>query len=146
MDMFSAYGIAFVMTEGANRRLRSKSESRSKEVTLEGGFWFPFAFRASAFLRHFRTTIISPQVLDATVDVPGNTFHAIALQRSIGTITCIEEKLAAKDRVIATSDSVIRGVLASICYNVGYNGVPGNPGIKDSLTVCSLFQWTSIKP
>jgi hypothetical protein len=55
MDMFSAYGIAFVMTEGANRRLRSNS----KGLTGGGDFWFPFAFRALEFLRHFRETIIS---------------------------------------------------------------------------------------
>ncbi|KAL3439957.1 hypothetical protein BJX65DRAFT_315267 [Aspergillus insuetus] len=113
MDMFSAYGIAFVMTEGANRRLRSNS----KGLTGGGGFWFPFAFRASEFLRHFRETIIGPEVLDSAAHLPGNTFHAIALQRSIGTIACIEEKLAARDEDIAMSDSVIRGVLASICYN-----------------------------
>ncbi|KAL2845525.1 hypothetical protein BJX68DRAFT_269054 [Aspergillus pseudodeflectus] len=115
MDMFSAYGIAFVMNEGANRRLRSRS--KSKGATGGGGFWFPFAFRASAFLRHFRQTIISPEVLDSVTDVPENTLQAIALQRSTGTIACIEEKLAARDAGVATSDSVIRGVLASICYN-----------------------------
>ncbi|KAL3491654.1 hypothetical protein BJX62DRAFT_236920 [Aspergillus germanicus] len=115
MDMFSAYGIAFVLNEGANRRSKLRPKSNGSGVT--GGFWFPFAFRASEFLRHFKTTIISPEVLDSTVDVPGNTFQAIALQRSIGTIACIEKKLAAGDEGVATSNSVIRGVLASICYN-----------------------------
>ncbi|KAJ0425358.1 hypothetical protein BJY00DRAFT_308106 [Aspergillus carlsbadensis] len=115
MDMFSAYGIAFVINEGANRRSRSKPQSRNASAT--GGFWFPFAFRSSGFLRHFRSTLFSPEVLDSVIDSPGNNFHAIALQRSMGTIACIEEKLAAKESGVATSNSVIRGVLASICYN-----------------------------
>jgi hypothetical protein len=145
MDMFSAYGIAFVMNEGANRRLRTRS--KSKGATGGGGFWFPFAFRASAFLRHFRQTITSPEVLDSVADVPENTLQAIALQRSTGTIACIEEKLAARDAGVAMSDSVIRGVLASICYNVRFDERAARLMFgKGSLTAVSLFQWTVIKP
>ncbi|KAL2802445.1 hypothetical protein BJX63DRAFT_437861 [Aspergillus granulosus] len=108
MDMFSAYGIAFVVNEG--RRRTTKGD-------VAGGFWFPFAFRASEFLRHFRHILTSPEMLAAVAHVSEKKFQAIALERSTGTIACIEAKLATRDTGITTANNVIRGVLASICYN-----------------------------
>ncbi|KAL4866853.1 hypothetical protein BDV12DRAFT_198827 [Aspergillus spectabilis] len=108
MGMFSAYGIALILSEGKNRRAKDD---------LASGFWFPFAFRASKFLGHFQQTLTSPDMLAAAACIPGNKFQMIALQRSSGTITCLETIIANTDLSIATANSVIQAVLASISYN-----------------------------
>ncbi|KAL4965768.1 uncharacterized protein BDV14DRAFT_51055 [Aspergillus stella-maris] len=111
MDTFSAYGIAFVVSEG--RHFVSKD---AKQV--QGGFWFPFAFRASAFLHHFRDAFTSPQLLKSITAALSKEFQIIALRRMSETIACIGTILSGHDLRQVTANNVIRGVLACICYNL----------------------------
>ncbi|KAL5335118.1 hypothetical protein BJX70DRAFT_401903 [Aspergillus crustosus] len=108
MDMFSAYGISLIVSEGKNRRANDN---------LATGFWFPFAFRASRFLGHFRQTLTSPNMLAAAAYAPENKFQMIALQRFTGTIACLETIISSPNLGIATANRVLQAVLASICYN-----------------------------
>ncbi|KIA75682.1 hypothetical protein HK57_00543 [Aspergillus ustus] len=102
MDMFSAYGIAFVVSEGRRRMGRSnnKSETKQHAVSSSSG-----------------RTLTSPEMLSAVARAPEKRFDTIALERSIGTVACIEAKLAHADSSVATAERVVRGVIASICYN-----------------------------
>ncbi|KAL4793084.1 hypothetical protein BDV19DRAFT_391525 [Aspergillus venezuelensis] len=111
MDTFSAYGIAFVISEG--RHLVSKNHKSD-----HGGFWFPFAFRASTFLRHFRDALTSSHMLASITTAVSKEFQIIALRRMLGTISCIGNILSGHDLRQVTANRVIRGVLACICYNL----------------------------
>ena len=106
MDMFSAYGIILMMRE--SRALATKSMNT---------FWFPFALK-SQFIREHQD-IFSDRNILANLHMESTAkFEHLALARASGTIACIESRLASHDSCIATSNAVISGVSAIICYNV----------------------------
>ncbi|KAL4951164.1 hypothetical protein BDW69DRAFT_186638 [Aspergillus filifer] len=107
MDTFSAYGIAFVIREG--RHIVSKNDKPD-----QGGFWFPFAFRSSAFLYHFREALTSPRMLASITTAVSREFQIVALRRMSGTISCIGKILSGHDLRNVTANNVIRGVLACL--------------------------------
>lgn len=111
MDTFSAYGISLLAAEG--KRLLCNTDALTSE-----GFSFPFAFTSSAFLRHFRAIFSDLSVLKGVYHQSSARIRVMALERSLGTISCIEATLANTSFDIATGDRVIYAVLSVICYNV----------------------------
>lgn len=111
MDAFSAYGLALLGT-------RSQKPAESKMASDAGNFCLPFAFTASGFLHHFLPLINSPDLLQVIYHQSSARALNMALKRSMGTITCIEESLASSDADFATRDEVIHAILALICFNV----------------------------
>ncbi|KAF4480064.1 hypothetical protein FAGAP_12209 [Fusarium agapanthi] len=107
-DSFSAYGFTLIMTTGKNA---------TSGTYLANTFWSPFAFRKSAFLKHYQQIFSSPDVLIPLYHQSSLELKSIALERSLMTIQCIESRLTSSDASWATSDSVISAVLALICYN-----------------------------
>ncbi|KAG4276762.1 hypothetical protein FPRO04_01260 [Fusarium proliferatum] len=107
-DSFSAYGFTLIMTTGQNAM---------SGTYLTNTFWSPFAFRKSAFLKHYQQIFSSPEVLVPLYRQSSLELKAMALERSLMTIQCIESRLASSDTSWATSDSVVSAVLALICYN-----------------------------
>ncbi|KAF4445175.1 hypothetical protein FACUT_144 [Fusarium acutatum] len=107
-DSFSAYGFTLIMTTGKNAM---------SGTYLANTFWSPFAFRKSAFLKHYQQIFSSPDVLIPLYRQSSLELKSIALERSLMTIQCIESRLTSSDMSWATSDSVISAVLALICYN-----------------------------
>uniref|UniRef100_A0A0D2XCB4 Transcription factor domain-containing protein n=1 Tax=Fusarium oxysporum (strain Fo5176) TaxID=660025 RepID=A0A0D2XCB4_FUSOF len=107
-DSFSAYGFTLIMATGKNAMSGTYSANT---------FWSPFAFRKSAFLKHYQQIFSSPDVLIPLYRRSSLELKSIALERSLMTIQCIESRLASSDTSWATSDSVISAVLALICYN-----------------------------
>lgn len=83
-------------------------------------FWFPFAFRQSAFLQHYQQIFTSPEVLIPLYRRSAGELRSLALERSLVTIQCVETRLASSDASSATSDDVINAVLAMIAYNVSF--------------------------
>ncbi len=81
-------------------------------------FWFPFAFKKSAFLNHYHQLFASPDVLIPLYLRSSGELRSLALERSLETIQCVESRLASPDASSATSDNVLDAVLALICYNV----------------------------
>jgi len=111
MDTFSAYGISLLAAEG--KRLLCNADAWTSE-----GFTFPFAFTSSAFLRHFRAIFSNPSVLKGIYHQSSARIRVMALERSLGTISCIEATVANPSFDVATADRVISAVLSVICYNV----------------------------
>lgn len=107
-DGFSAYGFTLIMVAGNN----AMSSTRSTNT-----FWFPFAFRKSAFLHHYQQIFNSPNVLIPLYRRSARELRSLALERSLVTIQCVESRLASSDLSSATSESVINAVLAMVCYN-----------------------------
>ncbi|KAF5628177.1 uncharacterized protein FTJAE_8929 [Fusarium tjaetaba] len=107
-DSFSAYGFTLIMTTGKNAM---------SGTYLANTFWSPFAFRKSAFLKHYQRIFSSPDVLIQLYRQSSLGLKSLALERSLMTIQCIESRLVSSDTSWATSDSVISAVLAIICYN-----------------------------
>ncbi|KAF5607886.1 uncharacterized protein FSUBG_4988 [Fusarium subglutinans] len=107
-DSFSAYGFTLIMTTGKNAM---------SGTNLANAFWSPFAFRKSAFLKHYQKIFSSPDALIPLYHQSSLELKSIALERSLMTIRCIESRLTSSDTSWATSDSVISAVLALICYN-----------------------------
>ncbi|TVY79837.1 hypothetical protein Focb16_v009302 [Fusarium oxysporum f. sp. cubense] len=107
-DSFSAYGFTLIMATGKNAISGTYSANT---------FWSPFAFRKSAFLKHYQQIFSSPDVLIPLYRRSSLELKSIALERSLMTIQCIESRLTSSDTSWATSDSVISAVLALICYN-----------------------------
>ncbi|KAK2481013.1 hypothetical protein H9L39_06652 [Fusarium oxysporum f. sp. albedinis] len=107
-DSFSAYGFTLIMATGKNAMSCTYSANT---------FWSPFAFRKSAFLKHYQQIFSSPDVLIPLYRRSSLELKSIALERSLMTIQCIESRLTSSDASWATSDSVISAVLALICYN-----------------------------
>ncbi|KAF5712863.1 hypothetical protein FMUND_8141 [Fusarium mundagurra] len=107
-DSFSAYGFTLIMTTGKNAM---------SDTYLANTFWSPFAFRKSAFLKHYQQIFSSTDVLIQLYRQSSLELKSIALERSLMTIQCIESTLTSSDASWATSDSVISAVLAIICYN-----------------------------
>ncbi|KAL5626069.1 hypothetical protein FOBRF1_000412 [Fusarium oxysporum] len=107
-DSFSAYGFTLIMATGKNAMSGTYSANT---------FWSPFAFRKSAFLKHYQQIFSSPDVLIPLYLRSSLELKSIALERSLMTIQCIESRLTSSDTSWATSDSVISAVLALICYN-----------------------------
>lgn len=116
MDTFSAYGLCLLAAEGKRLLFRSNPEHA---LTSEY-FSFPFAFTSSAFLRHFKAMGIfsDPSVLKGIYHQSSAKIRVMALERSIGTISCIEAALAHPNSELATADRVISAILSIICYNV----------------------------
>lgn len=111
MDSFSAYGLTLLAAEG--KRLLCNADA----LTCEG-FSFPFAFTSSAFLGHFGAIFSDPSVLKGIYHQSSVKIRAMALERSLGTISCIEAALANPIFELAIADRVIYAVLSVICYNV----------------------------
>ncbi|KAH7266806.1 uncharacterized protein BKA55DRAFT_589329 [Fusarium redolens] len=107
-DSFSAYGFTLIMATGKN----AVSGTYSADT-----FWSPFAFRKSAFLKHYQEIFSSPDILIPLYRHSAQELNSLALERSLMTIQCIESRLASSDMRWATSDNVISAVLALICYN-----------------------------
>ncbi|POS76934.1 hypothetical protein DHEL01_v204659 [Diaporthe helianthi] len=107
-DMFSAYGLTLIMVAGRNA-MRSPCSTDT--------FWFPFAFRKSAFLHHYQQTFTSPNILIPLYRKSARELQSMALERSLETIQCVEARISSPDASIATSDIVLHAVLAMICYN-----------------------------
>ncbi|KAL2272942.1 hypothetical protein FJTKL_05699 [Diaporthe vaccinii] len=80
-------------------------------------FWFPFAFRKSAFLQHYQQIFTSPDVLIPLYRKSARELRSLALERSLETIQCVESRLASSNASSATSESIINAVLALVCYN-----------------------------
>ncbi|KAH6630696.1 hypothetical protein B0J18DRAFT_421937 [Chaetomium sp. MPI-SDFR-AT-0129] len=116
MDVFSAYGLSLLAAEGKRLLLRSNAD----DALTSEGFSFPFAFTSSVFLRHFRAIGIfsDPSVLKGIYHQSSGKVKVMALERSIGTISCIEAALANPSFELATADRVISAVLSVICYNL----------------------------
>ncbi|RYP59899.1 hypothetical protein DL771_010699 [Monosporascus sp. 5C6A] len=110
MDTFSAYGVTLLAAEG--KRLLGNTDALTTE-----GFSFPFAFTSSAFLRHFRAIFSNPSMLKAIYHQSSARIRVMALERSLGTISCIEKTMANPSFALATGDRVIYAVLSVICYN-----------------------------
>ncbi|KAF5564359.1 hypothetical protein FPHYL_4783 [Fusarium phyllophilum] len=108
-DSFSAYGFTLIMTTGKNVM---------SGTYLTNAFWSPFAFRKSAFLKHYQQIFSSPDLLVQLYRQSSLELKSIALERSLITIQCIESRLTSSDPSWATSDSGISAVLALICYNL----------------------------
>ncbi|KAK0709927.1 hypothetical protein B0T26DRAFT_652587 [Lasiosphaeria miniovina] len=107
-DWFSAYGFTLIMVAGRNA-MGSTSSTNT--------FWFPFAFRQSAFLHHYQQIFTSPNVLIPLYRRSARELRSLALERSLETIQCVESRLSSSDARSATSDSVLHAVLALVCYN-----------------------------
>ena len=134
-DMFSAYGFALIMVAGENAMHFSMETSVVREIHSHRSanfiwhiacstntFWFPFAFKKSAFLHHYQQLLASPDVLAPLYLRSAGELRSLALQRSLETIQCVESRLASADASSATSDDVLDAVLAMICYNVSLVG------------------------
>ncbi|KAH6848223.1 hypothetical protein B0I37DRAFT_159238 [Chaetomium sp. MPI-CAGE-AT-0009] len=111
MDNFSAYGMTLLAAEG--KRLLCSADALTSE-----GFSFPFAFTSSAFLRHFRPIFSDPSVLKGIYHQSSARIRVMALERSLGTISCIEATVAKPSFDLVTADRVICAVLSIICYNL----------------------------
>lgn len=111
MDPFSAYGLSLLAAEG--KRLLCNADA----LTCES-FSFPFAFTSSAFLGHFGAIFSDPFVLKGIYHQSSAKIRVMALERSLGTISCIEATLANPSSELAIADRVIYAVLSIICYNV----------------------------
>lgn len=111
MDAFSAYGISLLLSEG-------KTLLTLGNDSAAASFWFPFAFTSSAFLHHFKFIFSSAPVLKEIYHQSAARAGFMALNRSIGTVSCIEATIAKPSPHLAVGDNVIRAVLAVICYNV----------------------------
>ncbi|KAH8909275.1 hypothetical protein BR93DRAFT_994955 [Coniochaeta sp. PMI_546] len=107
-DSFSAYGFTLIVVAGRNAMSATCSTNT---------FWFPFAFRKSAFLHHYQQIFSSPDVLIPLYRRSARELRCLALERSLETIQCVESRLSSPDTSIATSDSVLHAVLTLICYN-----------------------------
>ncbi|KAH7161697.1 hypothetical protein EDB81DRAFT_683664 [Dactylonectria macrodidyma] len=107
-DWFSAYGFTLIMIAGRNAMGSTCSTNT---------FWFPFAFRKSAFLHHYQQIFTSPNVLIPLYRRSARELRSLALERSLKTIQCVESRLSSSDASSATSDSVLHAVLALVCYN-----------------------------
>ncbi|KAF4446397.1 hypothetical protein F53441_9965 [Fusarium austroafricanum] len=88
-DSFSAYGFTLIMAVGKN----SMGPTHSTDT-----FWFPFAFRKSAFLRHYQQMFASPDVLIPLYHRSARELTSLALERSLMTIQCVESRLASADK------------------------------------------------
>jgi len=126
-DRFSAYGFALIKVAGENALSSRKNAPRphvfhmprlNDTACSSNTFWFPFAFRQSAFLHHYQKIFTSPNVLVPLYRRSGKELTTLALERSLETIQCVESTLASSDMSKATSERVISTVLALVCYNV----------------------------
>lgn len=132
-DSFSAYGFTLIMVAGKNAMSSSKTPLPSQvfceldshhvlklkdAARSTNTFWFPFAFRKSAFLHHYQQIFTSPNILIPLYWRSARELRSLALERSLMTIQCVESRLASSDMSSATSESVINAVLALVCYNV----------------------------
>jgi hypothetical protein len=130
-DSFSAYGFTLIMVAGRNAMGSSTDTQVLHRLQLSpllltnrdtacstNTFWFPFAFRNSAFLHHYQQIFTSPNVLIPLYRRSARELRSLALERSLETIQCVESRLSSSDASSATSDGVLHAVLALVCYNV----------------------------
>ncbi|KAL2676442.1 hypothetical protein Neosp_010200 [[Neocosmospora] mangrovei] len=110
MDAFSAYGITLLGSEG--KRFFDNAGALTPE-----GFSFPFAFTSSAFLRHFKVIFSDQSILKAIHRQSSARIKVVALERALGTITCIEAAMANPSFDPAIGDRVVYAILSIICYN-----------------------------
>ncbi|KAI0450036.1 hypothetical protein F5B21DRAFT_450166 [Xylaria acuta] len=109
MDMFSAYGIMLMLNEGRNL----VSTDRSTE-----SFIFPFAFQKSVFLHHYSQLITTPDRLAGVSHEKPTRFKVMALERSLGTIACIESGLAGTSLEKPSTERIILAIIAVISFNL----------------------------
>ncbi|KAK3369883.1 hypothetical protein B0H63DRAFT_440165 [Podospora didyma] len=107
-DWFSAYGFTLIIVAGRNA-LSSTCSTNT--------FWFPFAFKNSAFLHHYQQIFTLPDVIIPLYRKSARELRCLALERSLITIQCVESRLSSSDASSATSDDVLQAVLALVCYN-----------------------------
>jgi hypothetical protein len=126
-DSFSAYGFTLMMVlgesalhSGQNERLCFKRELLLMPCTdsPKNAFWFPFAFKISAFLDHYQSIFVSPDVIIPLYSRSAKRLKALALERGLRTIRCVESQLLRLGASNALWDRVLIAVLALICYNV----------------------------
>ncbi|KAI8623506.1 hypothetical protein F5Y19DRAFT_372029 [Xylariaceae sp. FL1651] len=109
MDIFSAYGIMLMLNEGRNL----VSTERSTE-----SFIFPFAFQKSSFLHYYGPLITTPDRLAGVSHEKPTRFKVMALQRSLGTIACIESGLAGTSMKKPSIERIILAIIAVISFNL----------------------------
>ncbi|KAJ3577964.1 hypothetical protein NPX13_g2603 [Xylaria arbuscula] len=109
MDVFSAYGIMLMLSQGRNLA----STDRSTE-----SFIFPFAFKKSQFLRHYSELITTPDRLTGVSHEKPTRFKVMALQRSLGTMSCIESGLAGTNLENISIERLMLAILALISFNL----------------------------
>ncbi|KAI1320135.1 hypothetical protein F5Y16DRAFT_390287 [Xylariaceae sp. FL0255] len=109
MDMFSAYGIMFMLHSGRNLS--------AAEFPVES-FLVPFAFQKSMFLSHYAQIFTRPDRLAGVSYERPARFKAMALQRAMGSIGCIKSKLATLDSDRAVIEHIICAVIAIISFNL----------------------------
>lgn len=80
--------------------------------------YFPFAFRHSPFLNHYRDLFRDARILVSLYRYSARTLQSLALERALLTIRCVESRLASKDLHIATHHSVLSAVLGMVLYNL----------------------------
>ena len=131
-DWFSAYGFTLMMVAGKNAMGSGKDTQVFRRVgfcplakswntaSSTDTFWFPFAFRKSAFLQHYQQIFTSPDVLIPLYRRSARELRSLALERALVTIQCVQSRVASSDASSATSDDVINAVLAMVCYNVSF--------------------------
>lgn len=152
-DSFSAYGFTLIMVAGRNAMGSSEDTQILHRLQFSpllltqwatacstDTFWFPFAFRKSAFLHHFQQIFTSPNVLVPLYRRSARELRSLALERSLDTIKCVESRISSSDSSSATSDSVLHAVLALICYNVSSTSGPVALEAKEKKPFSSSFE------
>ncbi|KAI1425166.1 hypothetical protein F5Y12DRAFT_386581 [Xylaria sp. FL1777] len=109
MDVFSAYGIMLMLNQGRNLALTDRSTE---------SFIFPLAFKKSPFLRHYSQVITTPDRLSGVSHEKPARFKVMALQRSLGTISCIESGLACTNFEKPSTERLIVAIIAMISFNL----------------------------
>jgi hypothetical protein len=152
-DSFSAYGFTLIMVAGRDATtsdhntlvrdpVRFSPLPEHDTAWCESTFWCPFAFKNSAFLLHYRHIFGSPHILVPLYRRSAKQLRLLALQRSLETIQCVETRLSSFDTSSATSDDVLRAVLALICYNVRFTS--GFVALRGSHAANIVNQLTSL--
>ncbi|KAI3321689.1 hypothetical protein HD806DRAFT_501744 [Xylariaceae sp. AK1471] len=109
MDVFSAYGIMLMLNKGRNLVSTDRSTA---------SFVFPFAFQKSVFLRQYGQLITTPDRLAGVSHEKPTRFKIMALQRSLGTIACIESGLAGTNLEKPSTERIILAIIAIISFNL----------------------------
>lgn len=109
MDAFSAYGISLLVA--------GVTSSSTPGASPSGTFFFPFAFTSSKLLAHFRSLFTNPTMLRLLHQQASARGRVLALDRYLGTISCVQNTISNPSSGHADRDKIARAVLATICYN-----------------------------
>lgn len=93
-------------------------------------------------MQHYHSFFTSTHFLESVSRSGVKELKALALDRSVVTIRCIEGTLAMADNSSSTSQRLINGILALICYNVSIesdelHGAQADKGSAYKLGLCS---------